>query len=213
MQKNRICFLAVCFMSVAALFLWGCEFSKEVVLEHEAQIMSDNPSEETESVNVGEEQIFSDEDETGDVEVVQIYIYVCGQVNNPGVYIADSDARVYQAIDLAGGVTDEADVSAINQAQRLHDGQMIYVPKEGETVTSLKNGTFQAGESSFNEMININTAGLEDLMSLPGIGEGKAQKILEYRQENGSFHTTEEIMNVEGIKEGTYTKFKDKITV
>ena len=201
MQKNRIQFMVVCCVFVAVLFLAGCDLSKEVVLEHSDMQIS------------AESQELS-EDASKEASPAQIYVYICGQVYAPGVYMVDENARVFDVITLAGGLTDSADLTGINQAQTLCDGQMIYVPAEGEQVSSLGNGTSQTEQdSSVGKRVNINTADLEGLMSLPGIGEGKAQSILRYRQEHGPFRNIEEIMNVEGIKEGTYTKFKDKITV
>lgn len=209
MQKNRILFFIVCCMS-GALFLSGCGFQKEVVLEHSGYELS--------AELLSEKQAESDLSKVTAAEATEaedlIYVYICGQVKKPGVYQVHADDRVFVAIELAGGLTEEADVSGVNQAQKLSDGQMIYVPAEGESVSSLENGTSQIAQEALNAgLVNINTADLEGLMSLPGIGEGKAQSILQYRQEHGSFQSIDEIMNVNGIKEGIYKKFKDKITV
>ena len=124
-------------------------------------------------------------------------------------------------VELAGGLTNQADETSINQAQILVDGQMIYVPSVGEVVDTSKLGNplspvgsqGLAADHITNGKVNINTANLEELMTLSGIGQGKAQKILDYRQEHGSFSSPQELMNVDGIKEGTYSKIKDHITI
>lgn len=151
-----------------------------------------------------------------------IYVDVCGAVASPGVYKLPSDSRVFEAIEAAGGLLPEASGSSINQAQPVTDGQQIYVPtaeevQAGFTTASSNHGTVSeetAGtESSSDAKINLNTATLENLMTLPGIGESKAQAILSYREENGSFSSIEEIMQVPGIKEGTFSKIKDKLAI
>lgn len=209
MQKNRIIFLIVYCLAGMLCLVGGCGFRKEVVLEHsvcESSLSSEEEKIPTEEEEPGQ----SGADETPD----RIYVYICGQVTSPGVYSLKADDRVFSLIEMAGGLTSLADETAVNQAMALQDGQMIYVPAEGEMADSPENGTFQTQEASSDEgKTNINTAGLEELMCLPGIGEGKARSILDHRQEHGSFQSIEEIMQVDGIKEGIYTKLKDKITV
>ena len=106
----------------------------------------------------------------------------------------------------------------LNQAQKITDGMRIYIPTQEETALAaedilLLTDDLQQAHASESGLININTAGLEQLCSLPGIGEGKAQNIIAYREEKGSYTSIEEIMNVEGIKEGLFEKIRDKITV
>ena len=139
-------------------------------------------------------------------------MYVCGQVKHPGVYALEADARVCDAVDAAGGLTKKADAEAMNQARPLKDGEQITIPSRG------RGRKQQASEQAPDEAgadgrININQASKEELMTLAGIGEAKAQMILQYRTENGSFQKTEDIMNISGIKEGVYRQIKDKITV
>ena len=117
---------------------------------------------------------------------------------------------MYEAIQKAGGFAENADISEINQAALLQDEEQIYVPAKGEAAA--ETGAW-AGQESGAGKVNINTATEEQLMSLNGIGEGKAKSIIAYREEKGKFNSIEEIMNVEGIKEGTYNKIKDSITV
>lgn len=154
------------------------------------------------------------------------YVYVCGAVNAPGVYELPAGSRVYEAIAMAGGMTGEADGRSLNQAAQVADGQQITVYTREETEKLQKNGSSaamagQAGESGGNlssgesgkAKVNINTAGREELMTLHGIGAARADAILAYREEHGTFSRIEDIMNVEGIKEKAFAKIRDDIVV
>lgn len=139
-----------------------------------------------------------------------IYVYACGEVVYPGVYEVKSDCRMFEVLSLAGGVTAEADLSRINQAELCYDGEKIYVPASGEY------DTFQDGEagSGFSDgRVNINTADSEELQQLKGIGASRAEDIISYREKNGKFPDIEAIMQVPGIKQGTFDKIKDQIKV
>lgn len=138
----------------------------------------------------------------------QICVYICGAVNVPGVYQVDADTRVYEGIEQAGGCTEGADLGSINLADKLSDGQKVYVPVEGEPVSVQSQGTGTTGDK-----VNINTATVSELTTLPGIGESRANDIINYRTNNGFFASTEDIMNVSGIKEAAYEKIKDRIKV
>lgn len=134
-----------------------------------------------------------------------VVAYICGAVNRPGVYVLDEPSRIVDLIEAAGGATEEADLSRINLAQKLADGQQVVVPGTDETQENVI--------SSENGKVNLNFADKEELMTLPGIGEAKAEAILAYRQEIGWFESTEEIMNISGIKEKMYAKIADRIEV
>lgn len=167
-----------------------------------------------------------------------IYVDVCGAVVNPGVYELSSDSRVFQAIEKAGGYLPGAAASYLNRARSLSDGQQIYVPTQeevdGQTIPltqdetaqdgMVQEGTAQTGTAADNtadgtgttqagQRINLNTADVSQLSTLTGVGESKALAIIAYREENGPFTSIEDIMNVPGIKEGTYEKIKDKIAI
>ena len=148
-----------------------------------------------------------------------IWVYVCGAVNHPGVYQLAEGSRVCEALQCAGGLKEDADERSLNQAQVLEDGQQIIVLTVEETKntgsgTAAGSGSgSNAGGSSGNAKVNINTAGREELMTLPGIGEARAEAIIAYREENGAFQSAEEIMKIEGIKEKSYAKLQDKICV
>ena len=150
--------------------------------------------------------------QAGGKETAGCTVYICGQVRNPGVYALEADARVCDAVEAAGGLTKKADAEAMNQARLLTDGEQITIPARSRN--RKKQSSEPAGEEAGADgRININQASKEELMTLTGIGEAKAQMILQYRTENGSFQKPEDIMNISGIKEGVYRQIKDKITV
>ncbi len=160
------------------------------------------------------------------------YVYVCGAVKNPGVYRLAAGSRLYEAVEKAGGFTEQADEEYHNLVRLIADGERIYILSEeetkelsakekqaGEPYTEFtqngkeNDGTGSAGREEDNFPVNINTAGIQELMTLPGIGEAKAESILEYRSSVGKFLAGEELMNISGIGEAMFAKIKDKITV
>ena len=152
-----------------------------------------------------------------------IQVYVNGQVAAPAVYELPPNSRVGDAIEAAGGWTDEANTAVINLAQPLLDGMQVYVPSETEAAAMVppvvnEPGSFSRSGPALDVtntggLVNINTASLEELDTLPGIGPSTAQKILDYRDEYGRFNTIEELMNVSGIGEAKFGSVKDLITV
>ena len=144
------------------------------------------------------------EEETEDEEIT---IHIIGEVKYPGIVILKSGQRIVDAIEAAGGETEEADLNKLNLAQLLNDGDKIYVPNKSDEIEDYKDTT---GKSS---TVNLNTATLEELTSLPGIGESTAQKIINYRKQNGKFKVIEDLKNVSGIGESKFDNIKDKITV
>ena len=138
-------------------------------------------------------------------------VYICGAVKNPGVYRFMGDARVCDAVEAAGGFRKKADRAAINQARPLNDGEQITIPQKRKDYGLVKKQSVGGGRES--GLVNINQADLAELMTLAGIGEAKAQLIIDYRTENGSFASVEDIMKISGIKEGKNNRIKDQITV
>ena len=133
-------------------------------------------------------------------------------MNAPGVYELAGDARVYEAIALAGGLNDAAAGEALNQASTVTDGERIYIPTAEELEKGIVDGQTAEVTGTDNQgKININTAAKEELKTLPGIGDAKADSIISYREANGGFQTVEELMQVEGIKEGVFNKIKDRV--
>lgn len=152
--------------------------------------------------------------QTSEVEH-SIYVYVCGQVKVPGVYSLPEGSRVYDAFVAAGELTEEAAADYWNQARLLVDGEMIYVPTI-EEAKERKSGDLTIeplGLETDDGKVNINTASKEELMTVPGIGEAKAAAIIVYREQNGPFASLEELMQVEGIKDGVFSKMKDYIKI
>ena len=156
-------------------------------------------SEETETAVIAE----TEPEEKKETDTV--YIYVCGEVNAPGVYALPDGSRIFEALALAGGLTEEADTAVINQAESVTDGMMIRIPGEGEAVAE--------AEEPSDGRINLNTATAEQLMTLPGIGSSKAESIIAYREEHGAFRDITELMQIPGIKEGVFSKLKEKVKV
>lgn len=161
----------------------------------------------------------SSEDGAQHTEVV---VYICGAVKNPGVYQCRQGERVSHAVERAGGLKKNAS-ELVNLAEPLLDGQRIYIPtkKEMEDMPQESGGLtdgqgtaqVSGSDAQKDSRININTADIAALMTLPGIGQSRAQSILDYRSEHGSFHSIEEIKNISGIKEGLFSKIQELITV
>ena len=170
---------------------------------------------------------------TGETQPEMIYVDVCGAVANPGVFQLAAGSRVFQAIEAAGGYLPEAVQNCVNRAGVLTDGQQLYIltqeemerqgldpaemagASDGQMNGSAGTGqnTGIAAQAQQDNRININTADVTQLTTLTGIGATRAQAIIAYRQENGPFAAIEDIMNVQGIKEGTFAKIKDEIVV
>ena len=152
-----------------------------------------------------------------------VAVYVCGAVKNAGVYYVPSEAIKETAVRMAGGFEEHADVNYVNLAEPVTAGEQIYIPTVDETaeIAFPQGGQTEstAGSSGLSEAsqpddrVNINTAGKDELMTLPGIGENKAEAIIAYREAQGKFQSTEELMNIRGIKEGVYNKIKNLIIV
>ena len=144
------------------------------------------------------------------------YVDISGEVKLPGVYKVTSETRLFEVIDMAGGLTDEADANSLNRAERVTDGQKIIVRAYGEEQSETEgSGGSYPSDSEFDASgrVNINMADLSSLQTLPGIGPAKAQAIIDYREQNGYFTNIEEIMFVSGIGEKTFASIKDQIVV
>ena len=144
-----------------------------------------------------------------------IYVDVKGEVYHPGVYQMKAENRVKDLIEAAGGFTPLADDQKLNLAQLLEDQMVIVVPKKGEEVNSelAQAPTSQKKEVGKEGKVNINTATVEELKTLKGIGEKKAEAIIEYRKKNGSFKNKEELMKVRGIGKKLYESFQERVIV
>ena len=182
------------------------------------EIILETPA-ESEEAEAGEKEMSSAENfsrETAPSTEASCFVHVCGQVNAPGVYELEAGSRIYQAVEMAGGFSADAAVWYLNLAQEITDGMKIQVTNLQEAKEWARTGSPQEsmlqGDSQ-EAKVNLNTAGKEQLMTLTGIGESRAEDIIRYRQEHGPFERIEDIMNVSGIKEGAFQKIKDSITV
>lgn len=180
-------------------------------------ILSNNINDVTLNTNeIGAKEEKNDEE--------KVVVHVIGEVNNPGVVTLPEGSRIIDAINKAGGKTEEADLSKINLAFIVEDGTQIYIPRINENLNQINLISDGAGigviindsnleENKVEVKVNINTANKEKLETLPGIGETTAQKIIDYRETNGKFKTIEDIKNVSGIGDAKFESLKDKITV
>ena len=187
-----------------------------------------------ENVKTEEEMEKEDEENNEDIsDINNICIYITGEINNSGVYYLKEGSRIIDAINLAGGTTNKANISRINLAFVLEDGMKINIPNDNdlknnpnfEFITSAsgdganderKNTNEKVTSSEENDkidVVNINTANQTELETLPGIGPSLALKIIEYREENGKFNTIEDIKNVSGIGESRFNNIKNYIKV
>lgn len=149
----------------------------------------------------------SEKAENGTKKKESIFVHVCGAVKKSGVYELKEGSRVCDAIIAAGGFKKTANQTFLNQAQVLSDGEQIVVPAKGKAVQNVE----EMSDSKSIQKISINHATCEELMTLPGIGESKANSIIKYREENGSFQTLEDLKKIQGIKDGVYSKIIDYI--
>ncbi len=139
-----------------------------------------------------------------------VIVHVDGAVGVPGVYELEAGARVGEAVDAAGGLADDADTSTLNLAAEVADGEKVYVPHEGEAAPAEGGEEATGGAAA---LVNINTAGVEELDELPGVGEATARAIVEDRETNGPFSTPEDLMRVSGIGEKKFARLEGLICV
>lgn len=170
---------------------------------------------------VGEEYTFEDDvvetKEEKVVEEVKIIIHVAGEVNNPGIISLKQGSRIIDAIESAGGLTEDADISNVNLAYELEDAQKIYIPSiydlEEIAVIQENNENILSSGVKKNSKVNINKANEGELQNLTGIGLSIAKRIVQYRNENGNFKNLEDIKNVSGIGDSKYENIKDEICI
>lgn len=210
MKKTVIfLFLILCMTAVNT----GCQKKQEAdfVLENPKENKdNEKQAEKTEGKeDVKEEKSDSEKEKSAE----NIFVYVCGAVQKPGVYELLPGQRICDAIAAAGGLSEQAAGDSLNQAEVLSDGQMLRVLTIEEAAAATEQPGQETAESSHDGRVDINTADVSALMSLPGIGQSKADAIIAYRNEHGAFKAPEELMNISGIKEGVYQKIKDSIKV
>ncbi len=234
MKKTK--YLCILTFLCLGLMLFGCSDEEELIIN------SDRPEIAVEETGDGEELAVSkdageaedsgDAGEAGDARVTErnIFVYVIGAVNKPGVYDFPENTRIFTVVERAGGFAPEAAVESVNLAGFVEDGSVLRVMNRDEYARysggeeTRSGSVFVPGESSLSVpgegsgdkssgKVNINTATVPELTELNGIGENRARAIVSYREENGRFNSPEDIKNVSGIKEGLYNKIKDRIVV
>ncbi len=199
MKARNILFIVL--MGIICLIFSSCNYPKEetVVIEQPEEKMNKSKVEEHSAK-----------------EESWIWVDVSGAVNTPGVYRLKQGSRVFEAIQEAGGFQENADTAGINQASVLSDGEklQIYTIEEAQQM-EIQPEKFSVSQEKTDAKgkININTADLAELQEIPGVGEKKAQSIMEYREASGDFQSIEQLQEVPGIKGKTFDKIKDYITV
>ena len=206
----------------------------------DSRVSGDRPAEK-EEISSGKESDAEAGPMDEEVQESLLTVHVCGAVRREGVYSLPAGSRIRDAVDAAGGFSGDADRSYLNLAMKIEDAWQIRVPtKEEAEALRLEQGRSgagtavpgaspglsgtsglqgagtakdEAGKGNQEEKINLNTASKEQLMKIPGVGEAKAQRIIEYREQNGRFEAIEDLMKVPGIKDASFQKMKDYITV
>lgn len=207
-RAPALVFLCACFLCG---FLTGCQ-EAAVLYDSDGSVEGLLPEESSASGEFGggREAVSEEGGEAAAAEPAAqtLCVYVCGEVKSPGVYELPEGSRIVDAVEAAGGMTEAASGTWLNLAEPVSDGQKIEVPSETEASELEKEQQeVQSG------LVNLNTASAEELMTLTGIGESKAEAILSYREEHGGFEKPEELMEIPGIKEGVFEKIRDQVTV
>ena len=213
-KKQKIILMFLGIIAVIGITYYSYTNEKNIEISQENELEVEN---ETNEINV---------DEENSEKIATIKVHVSGAVKNEGVYELEEDARIADAIEKAGGVSDIANMKNVNLASKLEDGMKIYIPKQGEDVlennleensnnkeTTLGGSGTNSNVENEKGKININKATKEELDTLPGIGESTAQKIIKYREEHGSFKNIEELKEVKGIGDTKYEEIKDLVDI
>lgn len=223
-DRVRRLMLSSFFVVYTAVLLSGCGSEKTVMSLYEEEVSLLKQSDEEEQItDEGDKENAEASESDAESEEAIIYVHICGAVNDEGVYELKGGDRVIDAIEYAGGFTDEACTDEVNLAQKVVDEQYIYIPTreeinniyDGQTNMKISQRISSVTEASSQDgsKVDINTADKAGLMTLTGIGEVKAKSIIEYREKNGAFQSTEDIKKVSGIGEASFDKIKDEITV
>lgn len=246
--KNKIVIISI-IVVLSIIYIWSSksinrnsfsnseELIAENIEEEKEEVKKDNELEKNEETTDSNEEIINDsENEENNMETEnKIFVYITGEVNNPGIVKLNENSRIIDAINSAGGTTNNANISKINLAYVLKDGMKVNIPNKDDlknnsnfdyiTMSSGdgKNDNTSENESSLSSQsdksntnkstVNINTATQTELETLPGIGPSTALKIINYRNENGKFSSIDEIKNVSGIGDSKFENIKKYITI
>lgn len=220
--RKRTASIAVIAGCLTVLLVCASCGNSQILYENGDEVTASGSHTQTETADNSDGDVYITTVEEKEAVMV---VHLCGAVNNPGVYTLEMDSRIIDGIIKAGGFTDDACEDALNLAMLLTDGSRIYVPTVEEVAEGYSDGSDSGkyvsggdyaqmgrGEDS-SGLVNINTAGVEKLMTLSGIGQSRANSIIAYREAHGAFKNIEDIKNVSGIKEAAFEKIKDYITV
>ena len=203
---------------ITSIFLYKQNSSNAFKEKYMTEIFTEESSDNIENDSSKKENIVMRNENNLDKN--KIVVEIKGEVVRPDVYHLEEGSIIKDLIDMAGGVTEEADLSCINRAEELVNHELIIIGNINDETTSsvVQNISISSGSSTDNSnksstLININTADLEELKQITGIGDIKAQSIIDYREANGGFKSLEELKNVDGIGDKTFEKIKDEITL
>ena len=203
---------------IASIFLYKQNSSNAFKEEYMTEIFTEESNDNMEYDSSMKEN--TDNSNENNLEKNKIVVEIKGEVARPDVYQLEEGSIIKDLIDMAGGVTEEADLSCINRAEELVNHELIIIGNiNDETESSVvQNSSVSSGNSTDNDsksstLININTASIQELDTLPGIGEATANKIINYREEKGKFNSIEEIKNVNGIGDKKYEELKTLISI
>lgn len=216
MTKRNIVLIMLVFLCVITSFiLYGKNKSKVFKDEYMKNIFVEEEATDDNSVEVNAEPI---KEVKGENQLTKgtkmIVVEIKGEVVNPDVYEISEGSIIRDLITKAGGLTNEANIGKINRADKLRDNQLIIIPNKNELSNANTNiNVSKEGNTAEEGIININTASLEELQKINGVGEVKAKSIINYREKNGGFKSIDEMKNIEGIGDKTFEKMKDQITV
>ena len=217
-KKQKIIFLIILLIMIIVIiyYIYSTLYVNDFTFSYE-----DSNLETNDLIDSSNNKITSNDFNITTSSTNNIIVYICGAVKNSKVVTLKENSRICDAIDAAGGLTNEADLININLAYILEDGEKIYIPKKGENIENLsslnsnnQNSSYSSYSSSNskNNKININKATQTELETIPGIGPSTALKILDYREKNGNFSSVEDIKNISGIGEAKYEKIKNYIS-
>ena len=209
-KKQKIIFFIILFIMIAVIiyYIYSTIYSNSYSLSYEDEnIIINDLIETTDSENIIHNQYYENPESNN------IVVYICGAVKQNKVITLKENSRICDAIDAVGGLKDDADLTNINLAYILEDGEKIYIPKKGEIIQESINSLDSQSSSNKNNKININKASQTELESIPGIGPSTAMKIINYREENKKFNSIDEIKNVSGIGDAKYEKIKNYICI
>lgn len=212
--------LSLCFTgcdTVGKEIVWKNREAESVALDDQVPSVENITEMCTEAESGADSVSFDRPEEVQTEQSMALYADICGAVQEPGVYKLEEGARIFQLIEQAGGLREDADLTSVNQAEKVTDGMKvrIYTKEEAASLPQqIWESTAESEQTALTSAkININSADIAQLTQLTGIGEARAADIIAYRTEHGRFLTIEEIMNVSGIKESTFQKIKDQIVV